>query len=168
MWVSDTLIMYVQSIRNVARSLWKVSAQLSARFIHDVLSWKSSFKSFRKFSVHFTNMFKVSGRLTSSSSLCREKKERLRNTSIGMYVTKFKKRCDFFIKWISKSSWNAVIEPDDETWNLVPESSKNFSANFSNIWKTHWSWIFASEKYFDCKTCYDDFKPCFEKFNQEK
>ena len=49
-----------------------------------------------------------------------------------------------FFKWISKSSWNTVIEPDGETWNLFPESSKNFSANFSNIWKTHWSWIFAS------------------------
>ena len=166
MWVSDTLNMYVQFIKNVARSLWKVSAQLSARFLHDVLSWKSSFKIFRKFSVHFTNMFKVSGRFTSSSSLCREKKERLRNTSIRMYVTKCKKRGDFF-KWISKSSWNTVIEPDGETWNLFPESSKNFPENFSNIWKTHWSWIFASAKYFDRKTCYDDFKACFEKFSQD-
>ena len=95
-----------------------------------------------------------------------KKKERLRNTSIRMYVTKCKKRGDFF-KWISKSSWNTVIEPDGETWNLFPESSKNFPENFSNIWKTHWSWIFASAKYFDRKTCYDDFKACFEKFSQD-
>ena len=59
-----------------------------------------------------------------------KKKERLRNTSIRMYVTKCKKRGDFF-KWISKSSWNTVIEPDGETCNLFPELSKNFSANFS-------------------------------------